>query len=340
MVSNPRTVRLAALASVLLALVAGCAQKPRPRVVRPVKPWLRAQSLCIFPMSRSIAPETPQSLASSLERGWVERLDVPAGADLVRIDGTDDYPRLASMTIDLTGAAVPGRRKAKKLKPVGRPGGSLRVDHFELVADPLRVEKANLQVRLLASDARLELRRDKCGHPMLTLSGAEAGRVLMAVSRKDIDSLLLHSARQAAGKYGVAVDSTRLRLSVVDHRSLRVDLKVRVRVGALLPAGLRVRARMDVDDQLNGRITRLTCDGDELLGPLISAFVRPALDKYEGKKRPLVGFVFGNMRLRDLKVDVRDGFQLEAQFGNVPETTASPGAAPHRTFSPCAVPSP
>ena len=90
-----------------------------------------------------------------------------------------------------------------------------------------------------------------------------------------------------------------------------------VRVGALLPAGLRFKARMDVDDQLNGKITKLSCDGDQLLGPLISTIVNPQLDKYEGKKRPLVGFVYGKMKLRDLKINVDDGFKLDAGFGNV-----------------------
>jgi len=77
---------------------------------------------------------------------------------------------------------------------------------------------------------------------------------------------------------------------------------------------------MDVDDQLNGKITRLSCDGDQLLGPLISTIVNPQLDKYEGKKRPLVGFVYGNMKLRDLKINVDDGFKLDAAFGNVAPT--------------------
>ena len=330
MSSVRRMTCVVALAPILIAFAAGCAHKSKPRVARAPKPWLRAHSLCIFPMSKSIAPDSPEALASSLERGWGERLNVPDGADLVRIDGAETYPRLESMTIDLTDASVPSKRKEKKLKPAGRADVSLHVESFELVADPLLVEKAKLQIRLAASDAKLDLRRDKRGQPMLTLAGAEQGRVSMAVSRKDIDALLLHSARETAGKYGVAVDSTKLKLDVVDNRSLRVDLKVNVRLGVLLPAGLHFKARMDVDDSLNGKITRLSCDGDQLLGPLISAVVNPALDKYEGKKRPLVGFVFGHMRLYDLKVDVRDGFRLEAEFGDV-----APAAAPaiHRVSS-------
>ena len=35
----------------LLFLVAGCAAKPKPRRGEQPKPWLLAQSLCIFPMT-------------------------------------------------------------------------------------------------------------------------------------------------------------------------------------------------------------------------------------------------------------------------------------------------
>jgi hypothetical protein len=268
-------------------------------------------------MSKSIAPETPDLLASSLEKGWGERLNVPDGSDLVRMDGVEQYPRVASMTIDLSDVTVPTKSKEQKLKPVGKTEGSVHVGNLEFLARPLLVEKARLQIGMSASDARLDLRRDKKGRPMLTLSGAEDGHISMEVSRQDIDALLLKSARDAAGKYGVAVDRIRLKLDVSENRTLRVDLKADVRVGALLPAGLRFKARMDVDDQLNGTITKLSCDGDQLLGPLISTIVNPQLDKYEGKTRPLVGFVYGKMKLRDLKINVDDGFKLDAGFGNV-----------------------
>ena len=110
-------------------------------------------------------------LASSLEKGRGERLTVPEGSDLVRIDGADHYPHLASMTIDLSDVTVPSNRKEQELKPVGKPEGSLHVGTLEFLAKPLLVEKAKLQIGMSASDGpRLDLRRDKKGRPMLTLS--------------------------------------------------------------------------------------------------------------------------------------------------------------------------
>ena len=316
---GPAPLALCALLVAACLFAGGCAARPkRTGAPKAPKPWLHARSLILFPMSRSIPPETPAMLASSMEQAWGARLNVPEGADLVRIEGADNYPHVDSMTIDLSDVAIPSKDKEKKLKPrSGAAEGSVRVDNLELFARPLLVEKAKLIIGLTASDATLELRRDRKGRPMLALAGAEDGRLSMEVSKKDIDKLLLATAREAAGKYGVAVDRTRLKLELLGGRTLRVSLRADVRIGALLPAGLHFKARMDVDDRLNGKITRLSCQGDQLLGPLISSVVDPALKKYEGKKRPLVGFAFGKMKLNELKIDVADGFKLDAEFGNV-----------------------
>ena len=259
----------------------------------------------------------------SLSQGWESRLTVPADADLVRIEGAAAYPYLDAMTIDLSQVVVHMKKKTKKLKPVGKSEGSLRVENLEFVARPLLVERAKLLVGMSASDAKLDFRRDKRGQPMLTLSDARDGRLSLEVTKKDIDALLLKAAREAAGKYGVTVDRTKLKLDVVDGRSMRADLKVDTRIG-FLPAGLRFKARVDVDDKLNGRIKTLSCEGDQLLGPIISGIINPALKKYEGKNRPLVGFPWGKMKLQDFDLRMDDAFHLDVTFGTQPAAVRGP----------------
>ena len=114
----------------------------------------------------------------------------------------------------------------------------------------------------------------------------------------------------------MTVDRTKLKLDIVDGKSIRADLKLDTRLG-ILPAGLRFKARVDVDQTLNGRIARLSCEGDQLLGPIISGFINPALQKYEGKTRPLVGFPWGEMKLKDFELRLDDAFHLDATFGRV-----------------------
>jgi hypothetical protein len=313
--------RSVAIVLCALVLCSGCAHKRKPSVASagPEKPWIGTKSLCIFPMARGSTSATaqPEALAAAMTAGWKARLEVPAGAELVRIQPGPHPGRLSSMSIDLTDVRVEAEGKQNRLKPLRGSQGSVAVDHLELIANPLLVEKAHLLIGLTATDAKLDVRRDKQGRSMLTLTDAKDGTMTLEVPRKDVDWLLLHGARELASKFGVAVDRTKLKLDVEDNRTIRLDLKIDTRV-ALLPAGFRFKARVDIDDDLNGKMTHLSCEGDQLLGPLISSIINPMLEKYEGRTRPLVGFEWGEMKLRDVKMDTTDSFRLEAKFGSVP----------------------
>ena len=312
---RPRSLFVPLVTGLVLSLAVGCASKPKPRAARPPKPWMMARSLCIFPMSYTGSARTPESLDAAMSAGWADRLDVPDDADTVRLEGTHAYPKLEAMTIDLTDASLDMKRNKNKLKPVGQPEGSVRVETLEFVARPLVLEKAKLLMGMTATDAKLDLRRDKRGRPMLTLTGAREGELTLEVAKKDIDALVLKAAREAAGKFGVSVDRTKLNIDIVDGRSIRADLKLDTRLG-FLPAGLRFKTRIDVDDKLNAKIAKLSCEGDQLLGPIISGFIDPALSKYEGKKRPMVGFPWGDMRLKEFEIRMDDSFHLDVKFGN------------------------
>ena len=68
---------------------------------------------------------------------------------------------------------------------------------------------------------------------------------------------------------------------------------------------------------MNAKLTGLTCDGDEALGPLIVGLLRPALAKHNNETRPLVSFpAGGKLQLRDVGVRVDDSLHLTAAFGN------------------------
>jgi hypothetical protein len=254
--------------------------------------------------------------------GYKARLDVPEGAELVRIEPGPRAGHFGAVRIDLTDVHVDPEDKVPKLKPQPASQGTVTAEQFELTANPFLVEKARLFIGLNATDARLDVRRDKEGRSMLTLTDAKDGVLTLEVPRGDVDWMLLHAARGAASKFGVSVDRTKLKLDIEGSRTIRVDLKIDTRVG-FLPAGLRFKARVDIDDQLNGKMTRLSCEGDQLLGPIVSSIIDPLLQKYEGKSRPLVGFDWGQMTLRDLKMDTTDALKLEARFGTDP-TKAKP----------------
>lgn len=308
--------RLVLTVVVAACLCAGCARKPRPPVVKkPPKPWIGVRSLIIFPMAPTPVHARPQAVAEAMTAGWKKRLpSVPEGAELVRVGGQRGGDAVETMSIDLSNVRVEADGKNKKLKPRGASLRTLSVDHFEFVAQPLLVERSRFLINMTATDATLDVRRDKKGRSMVTLTNARDGALTLEVPKKDVDTLMLDVGRKMAGPYGVAIDRTKLKLDV-EGKTILADLKVDTRLGGFLPAGLRFKARVDIDDHLNGRITRLSCSGDQLLGPIISSIVDPALSKYEGKLRPLVGFEIGQMALKDLHVASGESFRIDITFG-------------------------
>jgi hypothetical protein len=325
-----RRPHLAVVCLTLLLLCGGCASKPKARRPKPPKPWIGIRSLIIFPMAPATTHAEPQAVADAMTAGWKKRLlSVPEGAELVQVRGAAHGNAIETMSINLSNVRVEADSKKQKLKPRGAPLRTLSVQNFEFVAQPLLVERSRFLINMTATDATLDVRRDKQGRSMVTLTNARDGALTLEVPKKDIDTLMLDVGRKMAGPYGVSIDKTKLKLDIAG-RTIKADLKVDTRLG-FLPAGLRFNARVDIDDQLNGRITRLSCSGDQLLGPIISSIIDPALQKYEGKVKPLVGFEMGEMALKDMTLESGDAFKIDVKFGTGAKPRAMP--APQRVAS-------
>ena len=187
---------------------------------------------------------------------------------------------------------------------------------FEFLARGLSLDDARVDIDLTAQDARLLFTRDKDGKPLLVMGDAKAGRMSVESSLDDVEHLLLARAKKGAAAYGLAVDRASLRLKVENERSIRVHLKLSTRVGRVIPAGLHFRARMDIDENLNGRLSGMSCTGDDVLGPLISGLIHPFIKKYNGTTRPLMNFPKTDMRLRDVQIVSGDTIRLSADFGS------------------------
>lgn len=309
--------RCFAFALLAVMLCGGCAHQRKPRViVKPVKPWITAKSLCMLPMTRPPPRPGAVALAEVIEEGWKARLDVPEDAELVHIEPGAGPGAFDAIRVDLSGSRVDPGRRHRMPAPQARSSGRVRAERLTFIADPLLVDQARVRFALKATDATLDVRRDgRTRRQLLTLTDAREGRLSLEVQRRDLDRLLLQGARAGAGKYGVTVDRTELGLDVIGDRSVLMDLKVDARVG-FLPAGLHFQTRVDIDDRLDATMTRLDCRGTQVLGPIISAFIRPGLKKFEGKTRPLIGFEWGRMKLHDIAMRSGDSFRLEAEFGS------------------------
>ncbi len=308
-----RTCGCLLICAVTLILIGMAAENARADQQINPKAWFDARNVCIFPLAAGALPRSRDELDKSLMGGWDKAMRVPDASKVVQIHG-EAYPALESIRIDLSDSTLP-TGKSEKVKPNNKPQTQLGVARFDLVGEPLLCDHAKLNLSISAADAHLELERDRGGKPILLLSEAKNANLAFDATRADLERILVSDLRAAASPYGVEIVSASLYLVAENDRSVSVDLHVSTKF-ALIPAGMRFKAHVDIDDAMNAKLTGLTCEGDEVLGPLIVGLLRPGLAKYDGKSRPLISFPSGKMHLRDVKIHVDDSVHLNAAFGS------------------------
>ena len=284
-------------------------QKPKER-----EAWIDGKGMCVFPFADERLPRTADAFAASMDRGYRRSLTLPEDHAIVETAG-GTYPIVDRIRIDFCNAVVDPNKEGRKPSDKHLAVHALDAARLEVLGHQMSVEGARVSIDMTATDARLLFTRDKRKRPLLVLGDATDGRMSLETSLDDVERLLLAAARKGAGRYGLRVDRTRLRMTVEDGRSVRVDLKLFTRVG-FVPAGLRFRARLDIDDRLDGTLSGLSCKGDEVLGPLVSGLIQPFLKKYNGKTRPLMNFPSTDMRLRDIHITADQTVRVTADFGS------------------------
>lgn len=304
-----------ALAFLLLAMGVGAAPADNAAAKQSdKKAWLEAKAVCLFRLGTAEMPHDDAQLASALLQGWKPSITLPDPTNVISIRDSA-FPTIGAMRINLTDGRLRPSARKDKIKVNDRIEQSLAVSRLEVRGEPLLLRKARLNLSLTASDAQLAFERDRRGRPVMMLADARSGTLTCDVTQSDLEGLLLQNAREAASKYGVTIERMDLRITPETPRSIQASLHVFTKV-ALIPAGMLFRAHITVDDAMNARITGLTCDGDEALGPLIVGLLRPALADYNDKTRPLLSFPAGKLQLRDVALRVDDAVHLTAHFGS------------------------
>jgi hypothetical protein len=316
--------KLGAFALLLVIFATGCshsrsaarrAEIEKPKPPPPPEAWIQAKSFAVLPLTKPELPPTAGQLAASITDAWRGAIQLKDPTALVTILG-GRYPAIDTLRVDLSGASViPTTKKPAGKSAEPKPTGeAVAVEHFALLADPMTSRKSKINLQITGEHVRLEVQRDPAGRSYLMMADARSGTLHFDVSMADLEKMMLAMAKESASKHAITVRSVRLNFVSVGPRSVNVELHVSTLIG-FIPAGLRFTARVDVDDQMNARIWSLDVDGDEVLGPLISHFLRPSLAKYNGKTKRLIGFPNEAVRLKDVRIHAGERFTLTAMFG-------------------------
>lgn len=261
----------------------------------------------MLPLAAEKIPATPAELASALAAGFAAR---GVQVKSVRAAGAG-LAEIAELHVDLTGAR--GTRDFRvSTAPAAEPA-AVRVARFVVTGEPVEFEATPLRLNLEAEDVECGF-SGVPGDGALVLASAAGGSLVLAIAHETLEALLHRLAKGVAEKQGVEVRQTKLTLTARGPRALSFCCTVTAKV-FVMTAELALRGELEVDEQLQARLSGLTLGGDAMITKMAAGFARPYLDKLEGRTIPLLAFGLGGMRLRDVELATADGLEVRAKFG-------------------------
>ena len=265
----------------------------------------------MFPLKTNTLPPDAADLARQLNESLRELFHL--SNDPVQIREIS-YPHLASLTVSLDGAQLQGPPP-----PVPSIGGerspALLVDSFKVHGSQVSVGPAGVDFALEAEKLQLDRASDADGHLVLVLRTAVNGRIEVSASPSDIEALIAEVASAEAGKHGVSIDNVQLSLRSNNPRSLAAEVRLRAKK-LFLSTTLRITGQVELDEELNAKISSLDCTGEGAIASVACGVLKPHLEKINGREFPLMSLPLGDVRLRDVRIVAGDKLSITAEFGS------------------------
>ena len=268
-------------------------------------------AVLMFPLYTDTFPSTAADferlLNESIERSFV------AGSRPVTVRD-HSFPQVEAITVSLDGARL--RADAPRPLPVpGQTSAALEIDRFTLSASPLSVGPVAADLSLAAHGVQLRQGKDLNGQIVLSLDRAIDGNLEISLARTDLEALVLNLAQDQAEKHGVTIDDLQLKLRQENDQSVAIEVTLRARK-LFLSASIKVTGRLDLDEELNLKLSGLNCVGDGGIATMACGILTPYLRKVDGREFPLMALPLGEVRLREVQVTVGDSMVVTAKFGS------------------------
>lgn len=295
-------------------MLIGCRAKPTAAPVLVVKKPLidLSQGEVGFPLDLAAAPASPGKLREAIETGYVSRLDAKSPKARITVDGAD-LKKLARLSIELSGCSVNPNyepkvgKKAKTFTPLAH------ADYFEYRADPLQFQKHASTVIVEAHDATLVLApASEAGKQLMCLENLSTGRVVYQSRMSDLRQSILAGVKLRS-PLTFSLDGVDLELTSRDPHNLEMKLLLRARL-LLVPANIEVTGQVDIDDQKNVVLTRLSAHGLDPSGAIVAGLMQGAMDKVNNRAAPLTKFPNDHIRVADIRCTVGEAFRIEVDL--------------------------
>jgi hypothetical protein len=265
----------------------------------------------MFPLKTTTLPTNAADLARDLNESLRDLFKLANDPVTIR---EVSYPHLASLVVALDGAQLRGQPPLVP-SPTGESTAALRVDSFTARGSQISVGPAAVDFVLEANEVHIHRAGDSQGNIVLMLQTAANGRIEVSASPADLEALIAEVAKTEAAKHGVAIDSVQLSLRSNSRRSLAAEVLLRAKK-LFLRTSLRITGQVDLDEELTARVSGLNCTGEGAVGGIACGFLKPHLDKINGRQFPLMSLPLGEVRLRDVRISAGEKLSITAEFGS------------------------
>jgi hypothetical protein len=265
----------------------------------------------MFPLYTATFPSSASDLERLLNHSLQRIFSVEAEPVSIR---DASYPHLEEIRVSLDGARL--RSNPPRTPSVSdKISTALQVDRLSLSALALSVGPATIDLSLTARTVNFAEGRDSDEQVVLSLENAADGKMELSIAQTDLEALIAKLAQNQASKQGITIDGVQLKLRQESAHSLAAEVHLRARK-LFLSASIRVTGQLDLDDQLNLRISDLNCTGDGGTATLACGILKPYFQKIDGREFPLMSLPLGEIRLRDVRLTVGGKLFVTAEFGS------------------------
>ncbi len=265
----------------------------------------------MFPLSTATFPSSVADLKNLLNRALEQTFTFETDPVSLR---DASYPHLEEVRVSLDGA----RLRANAPRPPvisGEISPALEIDQFALNASPLFLGPARVNLSASAREVQLGQGKDLNGQIVLSLDTMVSGQMDISISHADLEAVIIELAQSKGARQGITIDNLQLKLQEKSPRSVSAEVHFRVRK-VFLAASIRVTGQLELDDELNLKISGLACSGDGGMATLVCGILKPSLEKIDGRAFPLMSLPLGKVQLRDVRLAVGDDLTVRAEFGS------------------------
>jgi len=265
-------------------------------------------STATFPSS---AADLQRLLNEALDRSFISKSEPVTVSDHA-------YPRVSGIQISLDEARL---RPDPPRPPIvaGEVSPALEIEQLTLSASPLFLGSAGVNLSGSAREVHLAQGKDSNGQLVLSIDKVANGQMEISIAHAELEAVITELAQTKGATQGITINNLQLKLQEKSPRAVSAEVQFRVRK-LILSASIRVTGQIDLDDELNLKVSGLACSGEGGTAALVCGLLKPYLQKVDGREFPLMSLPLGKIQLRDVRLTVGERLTVFAEFGSAAQS--------------------